>query len=553
MGCGARSEQTAALRTGASTPAQEATSQPRLLTVATYNSALMFDHVDDPGESDNNFEAKPEAAMAAFAKTIRAIDADVVGLQEVEHTRVLEAFNKQHLEGAGYTVWTDAPTDSFNVALLSRLPIKRVKRLGDPADGVESSFRYLRHRMVYFEAELPDGSPLHIVVVHLKAQQDERSRQMRLDMADALLAWLREDLKLSPQSDPIVIMGDFNDTPESATLRRFLQAQEGGFADYTGLERGKHFTMSSAEPKGQIDFILGSTPITRRYVPRSARVPAAVDLNTLRAGSDHLPLIAAFVVGGPSDGSREELIKHLPEPDNAKLDRILSIPSPLRLIDERDKAALDAAHAAGPAATPLAKIREEFQAWTKEQGETPVHFAEGTVMSDPRKLVAGRLQFSLMDASGGLLIDQRGEENFPQMPAIGDRIRVTGRATSYRDIVQFMPVAPVEILGKATELPTVRTVSPAELVAEASALMSTVVAVDGAIGGRDNASSGTKFDLQAADGSGPKIEVWVPKIAFEPPALGDGVTIRVRGVVSKYRDAYQIQVTDPASLAPLAP
>lgn len=99
------------------------------IRLANYNLLNLFDEVDDPaysGREEDIDDAKPLEEREAAAKAIRAIDADVLAVQEIESRAALEWFVGEHLEGMGY-----AYVESIDVgdgrgieqAVLSRFPI----------------------------------------------------------------------------------------------------------------------------------------------------------------------------------------------------------------------------------------------------------------------------------------------------------------------------------------------------------------------------------------------------------------------------------------------
>jgi endonuclease/exonuclease/phosphatase family metal-dependent hydrolase len=83
-------------------------------------------------------------------------------------------------------------------------------------------------------------------------------------------------------SPPIILCGDFNDTPESRVCRRLSET----FDDtWTLVGHGDGFTIPAANPRKRIDYIWISKD--KSLAPRKAWVPQS-------DASDHLPVVAEF-------------------------------------------------------------------------------------------------------------------------------------------------------------------------------------------------------------------------------------------------------------------
>ena len=199
------------------------------ITVATYNirhGRGMDDVVD----------------LARTAAALRALEADVIGLQEVdrrvrrsgsldEPALLGESLGMQHAFGA----FMPYQGGEYGLAILSRFPIRRAEPLRLP-DGNEPRVALLA------EVELPDGQRVLAVNVHFDWVEDDT---FRLKQVEALAA------VLDTVSLPIVLLGDFNDVPGSRTMQRWS-------ARFVAVEKPAHdrFTFSSTAPEKEIDHIL---------------------------------------------------------------------------------------------------------------------------------------------------------------------------------------------------------------------------------------------------------------------------------------------------------
>jgi endonuclease/exonuclease/phosphatase family metal-dependent hydrolase len=215
-----------------------------------------------------------------FRAAIRTIDADLLGLQEVDRNQPrsehadLTAIAAQEmgatdhqfvaaLAGTPGATWSAATGDeqpdsaAYGVAFLSRYPVRgwRVVRL--PGAPVPVPHRFHGHRLptwvrdeprVAVVAEVDSAiGVIDVVTTHLSFLRPWNGRQLRRLMAG-----------LEPRRRPLVLLGDLNLGPRAA----------GRITGLTALASGRTFPADS--PREQIDHILGDGV----GAPRSAQVLA---------------------------------------------------------------------------------------------------------------------------------------------------------------------------------------------------------------------------------------------------------------------------------------
>jgi endonuclease/exonuclease/phosphatase family metal-dependent hydrolase len=141
----------------------------------------------------------------------------------------------------------------------------------------DSAFpRMVSHaRIVHHE----DRRHLCVAVTHL----DHIGQQARVEQAGILARWVRSC------GDPVILMGDFNDAPGSAT-HQVLTAPEAGLKDTwqtlgrpEGLESYTHHGFSGLPCKTRMDWILASAQLT----PQDGEIIR--DHEGDRYPSDHFP------------------------------------------------------------------------------------------------------------------------------------------------------------------------------------------------------------------------------------------------------------------------
>ncbi|MEO0586990.1 MAG: endonuclease/exonuclease/phosphatase family protein [Planctomycetota bacterium] len=273
------------------------------ITVATYNVENLFDRFDNPYKNDEQTEIKKREDLRRLAATIRAIDADVIGFQEIENEYVLSALNDELLKGMGYRHVVSLPSNDgrgITLGLLSRLPVlaatsHRWEHI--PHRGAESTHRWARD-LQRVTLALPDGQTLDFFNVHFKSRGsrpgDERSNGWRT--AEATRAREIVNRILDDRPDALIaFVGDFNSEPTDPAARAFFDAQGPGtplidlLADVPAEEKSTY--VFGNFPEAVFDYIAVSAALNQHLVPGSAKV---MPKNAAARGSDHLPVVATF-------------------------------------------------------------------------------------------------------------------------------------------------------------------------------------------------------------------------------------------------------------------
>ncbi|TDW65811.1 glycoside hydrolase family 3 N-terminal domain-containing protein [Kribbella pratensis] len=255
--------------------------QQTRLTVASYN-------IHAGAGEDNVFDLDRTAAA------LKALDADVIGLQEVDvHwdarsqwlDTLAELATKLGLHSAFAPIYdfdppaAGQPRRQYGVGLLSRFPLIRTENHSITRLSTQDPNPVPAPAPGFLEAELDvRGRRLHVYCTHLDYRADPSVRQ--LQVADTLKI-LAQDRKKDLQ----VLVGDFNaeaSAPELAGLwTRLTDAWTAA-----GSTTGGPYTYPAVAATKRIDFVTVGTSlkVLRAEVP--AEVPVA------EAASDHRPMIA---------------------------------------------------------------------------------------------------------------------------------------------------------------------------------------------------------------------------------------------------------------------
>ena len=205
----------------------------------------------------------PTAAQRNTAKVIKAVDADVQCVVEVEDRLTLEQFSKALLTGSAaypYNLLIDGNDPrGIDVGLLSRFPMASVNTHVFDKPSRASKSRIFSRDCLQVEIALPGKAQLFLLVNHFKSQgygRKARNDARRKLQADRVAKILKQyDL----QKDFVAITGDFNDEPRSAALRGLLRAR--GLTDVLAKQFADPRERWTYRDKSQLDYLLVSRPL----------------------------------------------------------------------------------------------------------------------------------------------------------------------------------------------------------------------------------------------------------------------------------------------------
>ena len=268
------------------------------VTVATYN---VENYVAADRRVDEVYRPaypKPEAAKTALRAVIRALDADVLALQEMGPDGYLEELRRDlRAEGLDYphVAMAEAVDADRHVAVLSRIPFGRVQTHAD------LDFRYFGGRAKVKRGLLEvavtvDGTELTLFVVHLRSRFTERPDDPGAALFRAGEAAAVRDLVLRRFPDPaaarFLVLGDCNDTRNSKPLR--LLTRRGGTMIATMAKaadaNGETWTYyyHRDDTYSRVDYVLVSPGLASAVAAGGARV---YDGPGVREASDHRPVV----------------------------------------------------------------------------------------------------------------------------------------------------------------------------------------------------------------------------------------------------------------------
>lgn len=252
------------------------------------------------------------AAIKNTARVVAAVNADVLCTVETESRPAMDRFNAQALRPAQasyphFLLVDGNDPRGIDVGVFSRFPIRSVRSHVDDTFAGANGKPYVvfSRDCAEYEIALPDGRTLWLLANHFKSQgygtpasNDAKRLKQTQRVREILLA--RFDLK----KDLVVVAGDFNAAPTSASLKPLLTTPNLRDAFDAPVFAGQpRWTYHGG--KQQLDYLLLSKPlfaaikavgIERRGVWMKGVTPFPEVTGDANAASDHAAVWAEVEV-----------------------------------------------------------------------------------------------------------------------------------------------------------------------------------------------------------------------------------------------------------------
>ena len=278
------------------------------LRVATYN---LETYLDQPTESRPH--VKTAVARAKIRESIKIMNPDVIALEEMGGTNaLLELRASLQTEGQNFPFWehVEAFDTNIHVAVLSKLPI--VARRPHTNDFFLLDGRRFQVKRGFAEVDVQAATNFTVTLIaaHLKSRlavPDADEAEERLGEARVLRGLIDVRLAREPNAK-LIILGDFNDTTGSATLREIIGRGKTRLFDTRPAERNGDTAPAQPpyfEPRdvawtyfygktdeySRIDYVLLSPALKRNWLRDETYIPTIANWGT---ASDHRPIVAGF-------------------------------------------------------------------------------------------------------------------------------------------------------------------------------------------------------------------------------------------------------------------
>lgn len=259
-------------------------------------------------EATQTRPAKSEAARAKIRESILAIKPDVLALQEIGGTNaLLELQGALNQAGLDLPYWEHiaGPDTNVQVAILSRFPIT-ARRPHARESFLLSGHRFRVSRgFAEVDVQVNPHYSFTLLAAHLKSKRpvfSANEAELRLEEAKLLREKVDACLAANPEVN-LVVLGDFNDTKDSASTKAVLGRYSRKLVDTRPAERNgddasppeRRVTWTHYYGKEdtfhRIDFLLLSPGMAREWLTNETYVLA---LPNWGVASDHRPIVAGF-------------------------------------------------------------------------------------------------------------------------------------------------------------------------------------------------------------------------------------------------------------------
>jgi endonuclease/exonuclease/phosphatase family metal-dependent hydrolase len=276
-------------------------------TVGTYNLEL---YLDAP---NGTMRVKPEAAKAKIREAIKAMNVDVLAVQEMGAPSAFAEFtNSLRAEGLDYkhTEYVQAFDPALHVAVLSRHPI--VARRSHTNESFLLNGRRMQVLRGFAEVDIQVGPDYQftLLTTHLKSKrQTGGADEEEVREQEALLLREKIDAILARRPNAnVIVLGDLNDFRDARSTRAVIGRTKNTLIDTRPAERNGDTRIIANEPGAyrqitwthfyskedsyaRLDYILLSRGMSREWLPEGTYI---VTMPNWGIASDHRPLVATF-------------------------------------------------------------------------------------------------------------------------------------------------------------------------------------------------------------------------------------------------------------------
>jgi endonuclease/exonuclease/phosphatase family metal-dependent hydrolase len=277
-----------------------------IIHVAAYNVET---YLDQPTESRTH--PKSAEARAKIRESIKALNPDVIALEEMGGTNaLLELRASLQAEGQDFPYWEHVQgfDTNIHVAVLSKLPI--VARRPHTNDFFLLDGRRFQVKRGFAEVDIQAATnfTFTLLAAHLKsrlAAPDADEAEERLGEARVLRGLVDARLTREPEAK-LIVLGDFNDVKDSATIRELIGRGKRKLFDTRPAEHNGDtarpeppyyeprdvawtYFYGKTDEYSRIDYILLSPALKRNWLPNETCIPFVPNWGI---GSDHRPVMA---------------------------------------------------------------------------------------------------------------------------------------------------------------------------------------------------------------------------------------------------------------------
>lgn len=225
---------------------------PHPFSFVFYNTENFYDTIDDPQTMDEDytpngfrkwtprrFNTKVKKLTEVMADIVQPAYPDVIGLAEIENKWVLESIldemNRHGMSRYSFVHYDSPDERGSDVALIYNTQsfiILESNPILVQLPGIEDRTRDILH----VKGKTVNGEILHLYVVHFPSRNagTEVSERRRYFVASELRNAVQKTLLEKPDAN-LLIMGDFNDTPDDNSIDEILEVEK-NFTDIVPIK-----------------------------------------------------------------------------------------------------------------------------------------------------------------------------------------------------------------------------------------------------------------------------------------------------------------------------
>jgi len=274
--------------------------------VATYNLESYLDTAT-PTRAIKSAESK-----AKIRESIQAVGPDVLALEEVGTvSALLELRDSLKADGCDFPYWQhlSCADTNIHVALLSKFAFIASRPHTNDNYLLDGRRFHVSRGFAEVDIKVGPNYSFTLIAAHLKSkrafgQADEA--EMRFEEAKLLREKIDARLALDPNAN-LVVLGDFNDSKDSASIRAVIGRGKTKLVDTMPAERNgddrqapgarcvnwTHY-YAKEDSYQRIDFVMLSRGMARTWITNETYV---LTLPNWGIASDHRPLVATFDTG----------------------------------------------------------------------------------------------------------------------------------------------------------------------------------------------------------------------------------------------------------------
>jgi len=218
---------------------QNGVQESNKLLLVEYNVENLFDIVDDPAKSDEDFtpqgknqwtEERYQKKLSDISKVIYSVRErapELIALIEIENKTVLEALLKTEQLNKNYAIVHQESPDSRGIDVALIYNTDKFKELSHQAIRVFSpdDTKFLTRDILYTKLLVKKKDTLHLFVNHWPSRRGgEEDSEAKRVLAATILRAKVDSLQSKNPDAKILITGDMNDEPANKSMLEVLKA-----------------------------------------------------------------------------------------------------------------------------------------------------------------------------------------------------------------------------------------------------------------------------------------------------------------------------------------